>query len=52
MPSPPLRIMAPSGAPIRKKIMIDTGSDIFLCHSTLYRYNWFSASLEVASSNE
>ena len=36
-PSPPLRMMAPSGAPIRKKIMIDTGSDIFLCHSTLLR---------------
>ena len=33
----PLRMMAPSGAPIRKKIRIDTGSDIFLCHSTFDR---------------
>ena len=51
-PRPPLRMMAPSGAPIRKKIMIDTGSDIFLCHSTLLRYSWLSASLAADSSNE
>ena len=30
----------------------DTGSDIFLCHSTLLRYSWLSASLAADSSNE
>ena len=37
VPRPPLRIMAPSGAPIRKKIMIEIGSEILRCHSILLR---------------
>ena len=34
-PKPPLRMMAPSGAPIKKKMMHDKASVIFATHSIL-----------------
>ena len=35
IPKPPFLIIAPSGAPIKKKIIQATASVHFLCHSTL-----------------
>ena len=34
MPRPPLRMMAPSGAPTKKKMRHASASVIFWCHST------------------
>ena len=37
IPNPPLRMMAPSGAPIKKKTMQAKDKVNFLCHSVKWR---------------